>query len=220
MWSVTESEIDREDWPESPRPPWPAKVRAMLWWHRATDEALQYTVRGHHRIPITIGMLVDYLESPVGPYREVLASPQLTAPARRFLLMPRMQVPFIAVDSAESVHGGRSHWQLPKTLAHFEGDPRSTMSATTDDWSVTATARQTRLRLPIAGGLGFAQPLTAPDAALEHVRAAARLVGVCRPARIDVNTDGPTLPEWLRSGTHNGVVITRGRMVTGPGRRC
>ena len=120
MWSVPESTSDRVDWPVSDPPPWPARVRATLWWHRSTSAARELGPDGR-TIPMTVAMMVDYLDSPVGPYREILASPVLHAPGKRIGPMPRMAVPFIAVDSEPSVHGGRVHWQLPKVLAEFDG---------------------------------------------------------------------------------------------------
>ena len=117
MWSVAESETERTDWPVSPAAPWPANVRATIWWHRARSS--DFAPVGAKTLPITMCMVVDYTTSPVGPYREILASPALRRDVGR---VPRMAVPFIAVDSATSVHGGRTNWHLPKVLAEFEGD--------------------------------------------------------------------------------------------------
>ena len=49
--------------------------------------------------------------------------------------------------------------------------------------------------------------------------ASARLRGHFRYARVDVRAEGPTLAAWLRPGNHHGIVITDGRMTTGPARR-
>ncbi|MBH0123197.1 hypothetical protein I0Q12_28405 [Rhodococcus sp. CX] len=208
LWSVPESSTDREDWPVSPPPPWPAAVRATLWWHRSTPDAAQFGPGGT-TLPFTLAMMVDYLESPVGPYREILASPVL-----RPGVIPSMAVPFIAVDSEPSVHGGRTHWHLPKVLAEFAGDVTRTFSATGESWKVTTTASPKGPELPIAGGLTFAQPLDGGGL----LRATAKLRGRFRYARVEVQAGGPTLDRWLRAGTHHGIVITRGRMSTGPGR--
>ncbi len=134
LWTVPESEDERTDYPVSPPPPWPAAVRATLWWHRSTPDAAQYGPTGAI-LPITLAMMVDYLDSPVGPYREVLASPVL-----RRGLIPAMAVPFIAVDSEPSVHGGREHWKLPKVLAKFDGDVLGDFSATGARWNVATSA--------------------------------------------------------------------------------
>lgn len=213
MWSVTESEHLRQDWPISPPPPWPAKVRATLWWHRATPEAASFGPGGR-ALPVTLAMMVDYLESPVGPYREILASPVLRAPSLRAGVLPSMAVPFIAVDSEPSVHGGREHWHLPKVLATFDGDVTGTFTASADGWEVRTTARSFGPSLPIVGALGFAQPL--PDGGV--ARARARLRGRFRGARVAVDATGPTIGQWMRPGPHPGIVIESGVMSTGPAR--
>ncbi|MBD1321457.1 hypothetical protein [Gordonia hankookensis] len=220
MWSVVESRTDRDLWPVSPPAPWPASVRATLWWHRATDDARSLAISDATTIPVTMGMMIDYLDSPVGPYREVLASPVLLAPSRRLGPLPRLHVPFIAVDSETSVHGGRSHWMLPKVMAAFTGSVTSEMVANGADWSVHVIARSLPVTLPIAGALGFAQPISRAGGPVDFLRATASLAGTFRPARVDVVLTGPTLPTWLKAGTHQGITITRGRMSTGRGRRC
>ena len=214
MWSVPESTSDRVDWPVSDPPPWPARVRATLWWHRSTSAARELGPDGR-TIPMTVAMMVDYLDSPVGPYREILASPVLHAPGKRIGPMPRMAVPFIAVDSEPSVHGGRVHWQLPKVLAEFGGDVQRKFTATGDGWRVRSDTRMLGPRLPIAGALGFAQPESGGGLAI----ASARLTGSFRYARVSVEAEGPTLPNWLASGTHHGAVILGGKMTTGAAKR-
>ncbi|NLU82586.1 hypothetical protein [Rhodococcus sp. HNM0569] len=215
MWAVSESADTRADWPQSPPPPWPASVHATLWWHRANDAARRHALPGR-TIPITVAMVVDYLDSPVGPYREILASPVLRVPRRGVGVVPRMQIPFIAVDSATSVHGGRTHWRLPKVLAHFGGDVTGDSLTEGEGWSVRTDAAPYGPTLPIAGALGFAQP--GADDSAPWLRASARLAGTSRPARVRVEPVGPTLGEWLVPSTHHGITITRGRMRTGPGR--
>jgi hypothetical protein len=211
VWAVPESATPPVDLPVSAPPPWPARVRATLWWHRATLAARALGPEG--AVPLTVGIVVDYLHSPVGPYREVLASPVL----RRGPL-PTLVVPFIAVDSAASAHGGRVHWDLPKTLAAFAGDVTRTAEAVGTGepaWHVRTTVRGSRVPLPIAGALRFAQPL--PGGGLGV--ATARLAGRGRAARVTVDTAGPSLPAWLTPGQHPGLVITAGRMTTGRQRR-
>lgn len=215
MWSVPESTTDRVEWPESSAPPWPAGVRATLWWHRSTPGARRIgagTVGA--TLPLTLAMMVEYLDSPVGPYREILASPVLRAPGRGIGVLPRMSVPFIAVDSEASVHGGRVHWQLPKVLARFEGQVNGSFEASSNGWHVSTSARQVGPRLPIAGALGFAQPDPGGGGGLRC--ASARLRGHFRFARVSVQAEGPSIGEWLVSGSHPGIVITDGRMTTGP----
>lgn len=50
-------------------PPWTTRVSAVLWWHRATDAArdqLPPAMRAAPTLPITVGALVRYRDSPVG----------------------------------------------------------------------------------------------------------------------------------------------------------
>lgn len=208
MWSVSESESDRTEWPESPPPPWPADVRATIWWHRATPAARE--LLPEKDLQLTVAMVVDYLDSPVGPYREILASPVLRRPVRGSGALPRIAVPFIAVDSEASVHGGRTHWSLPKVLAKFGGDVLGSFTASSDGWSVHTDARPRGPKFPIAGSLGFAQPVDD-----EVLLAGATLKGRARLCRVSVDAGGPTLSSWLKSGTHTGLQIVAGKMTTG-----
>ncbi len=61
-------------------------------------------------------MLVDYRQSPVGPYRELLFIPGLfrTGQGRRF------SITRIFVDSQESMEWGRRNWAIPKEMADFQ----------------------------------------------------------------------------------------------------
>lgn len=204
MWAVPESAAPTVDLPESAPPPWPARVRAALWWHRTTPQGR--ALRPSPAVPLTVGMVVDYLDSPVGPYREVLASPVLLRAA-----VPTLAVPFIGVDSAASAHGGRVHWDLPKTLAAFAGDVTGEAEAVGPGWHVRTAVRPRGVPLPIAGVVRFAQPRADGDLGV----AAARLVGLGRLARVTVDTAGPSLPQWLAPGRHPGIVILAGRMTTG-----
>lgn len=209
MWSVIESESTRIDWPQSPPPPWPADVQATIWWHRSTSAGR--TLSRGSALPITLVMVVDYLQSPVGPYREILASPVLRRPGRGLGVMPRMSVPFIAVDSDMSVHGGRKHWHLPKVLADFDGSVLGDFSVSGAEWSVKTQAKGVGPTFPLKGALGFAQPVAESLAV-----ATARLTGKARLCRVEVEASGPTLGSWLKSGTHFGLQIVSGSMATGP----
>lgn len=61
-------------------------------------------------------MLVDYLTSPVGPYREALFIPGPFDYAQtRYYSITK-----IAVSTLSSVVNGRQNWGIPKELAHFD----------------------------------------------------------------------------------------------------
>lgn len=208
MWSVMESQSDRAEWPVSSPPPWPADVRATIWLHRATVPGRALLPTSH--LPVTTVMVIEYLSSPVGPYREILASPVLRRPGSGLGVMPRMSIPFIAVDSEVSVHGGRSHWHLPKVMAKFDGDVLGDSSATGENWEVRTSSRAIGPTWPIMGALGFAQP---NGSMLEL--AAGKLKGKAKLCRVDVDASGPTLGAWMKSGTHFGLQIVSGSMSTG-----
>jgi hypothetical protein len=152
----------------------------------------------------TMGAVVDYLDSPVGAYREVFAGPLL-----RQAGLPTVHVPFIAVDSVPSVHGGRAHWGLPKALACFTGDVgEGRLRAEGQGWSVGVDAHSLGLPLPLVGTFANRQ---AAGSARVSLRGRGRL------ARVRVTAEGPTLTGWLGARTHPGVVGT-GRLVVHPPR--
>lgn len=63
-------------------------------------------------------MLVDYQQSPVGPYREALFIPGHFNYAKRRLL----SITKIYVSTLASVEDGQRNWGIPKELATFEFD--------------------------------------------------------------------------------------------------
>lgn len=183
----------------TPGPPWPCRVRAVLWLQRAPSPLPSSSLHAGRVRALTLGAVVDYLESPVGPYREVFAGPLL-----RGTLLPVVHVPFIAVDSLASVHGGRAHWALPKAVAQFSDDGRT---ATGDGWSVAVTAREVGPRLPLRFPLVDDQ---------DGRRAVVSLRGRGRPARVHVAAEGLTLRGWLGTGTHPGLVAEGQLLVQAP----
>jgi hypothetical protein len=179
----------------TPGPPWDCRVRAVVWVQRAPSPLPSSSPYAGRVRGLAVGAVVDYLDSPVGPYREVFAGPLL-----RGTVLPVVHVPFIAVDSLPSVHGGRAHWALPKALAAFSEDGRC---ATGDGWSVDVQATERGPRLPVRGPLVNAQA---------GQRAVVSLRGRGRLARVRVAAEGSTLRGWLGTGTHPGLVA-EGRML-------
>ncbi len=201
---------------ETQRPPWHCRIEGVLWLQRATPaaaEALPTQLRSRVGFPITLGAFVRYLESPVGPYSEILASPRLIRGGA-----VRSHVPFIAVDSIPSVHAGRAHWALPKVLAEFKGfplAPRQPLEATGPGWWVRATAVPRGWTFPITLPLSGAQVRPDGNVAIfrSPVRARARL------ARVEVEVDpGSSMATWLRTGRHLGLFTTAGRVDLGRAR--
>jgi hypothetical protein len=83
-------------------------------------------------------MFVSYEETQVSPFDEIIGLVGL-----RQGWSVAAHIPFIAVDSAASVVGGRATWALPKTPATFAGHPvrERAMRARHDEFEVTAQAR-------------------------------------------------------------------------------
>lgn len=203
----------------SPPAPWETRVQAVVWSHPAAAGAaalLPSRLRDERIVPLTIAAFVRYLDTPVGPYSEVLASPVLLARAP----LPAATVPFIAVDSIDSLHGGRANWALPKTLAAFEWSatpaqlgraPFAVRGEGIDvaaPWSVAAAVSPRRRRLPLRLPLRDVQ-LT-PDA--RELDIAIALAGRAQVATVAVESAGPSLPAWLLPGRHRGFVLPQARM--------
>jgi hypothetical protein len=197
--------------------PWDVVLEAVVWVHRATPAArdlLPPALRGHRTLPLGLGALVRYLDTPVGPYSEVLASPVLVLDGAR----PAVHIPFIAVDALASVAGGRANWSLPKVLARFawpaepgdlamrRGLLRASAAGACEDgapWSVAVQAGARGPLVPVAAA-GRAVQATPGGALLRtpvHVR------GHARAAAVGVRATGPTLPAWLPAGRHAGLVL-------------
>ena len=192
--------------------PWATVLDAVVWFHRAAPgaaERLPAALRDRPSLPVTVGALIRYRDTPVGPYREVLASPSLLLGPRG----PEACVPFIAVDSLPSVHGGRENWALPKTLARFDWpeQPRGgfELDAEGRGWSVHATVRPRPRRLPFAAISRNRQVTPAGT----EITFDSRWRGRARLASVELETRGPTLPGWLCSGHHPALVLDGARVV-------
>lgn len=195
----------RDALPErTPAPPWPCRVRATAWWHRARPQARAVLPPGvRPGLPVTVGALIEYLDTPVGPYREVLACPLLL----RGGSLVHTTVPFIAVDSVPSIAGGRQHWALPKVLAAFT-HADGTTTADGGGWRLVARTSPLGPALPVAARFSTTQD--GVRRATSSVRARGRL------ARVEVQGEG--LPAWLVPGRHLGVVLADARLTVGPAR--
>jgi hypothetical protein len=192
---------------EAPSAPWRARARGLFWWRRATPAAadvLPAALGSGLRPLATIGALISYDETPVGPYSEIVGIVLVRRGRRVF-----GHVPFIAVDSAASVVGGRANWALPKTLATFTGQPanRVTMVASTEQWRVAATPRTVGPPLPTWSPRVATLVQIGADGDRWTARAGSR--AMMRPARLDVQVDAPeAVAAWLPSGRCTGVLAT------------
>jgi hypothetical protein len=181
-----------------PPAPWRLRTRSVVWLSRGTAP-----VPGYRTAPVTVGAAVDYLDSPVGPYREVFAGTLLLSAGP-----PSVHVPFMAVDSLPSLLAGRAHWSLPKAVAAFSGEIGGRVRVAGAGWTVEVTARTYGPRLPAA----------APVAAVQGGRRTLVTVrGTVRPAVVTVAATGPTLGAWLGAGRHAGFVAA-GHVTVHPAR--
>lgn len=209
--SVTESMISSALAERLPTPvpaPWTTSGSGLVWMHRATASATAYQQRGlvyDRALPLTVAAFLRYEEGPVGAYDELLAMPNVLLRKRR----PSLAVPFIAVDSEASIAGGRANWALPKAFAEFDWQLRdglpSRIQARGDGWSAEARLLWSGPRMPL--WLRTQQTQVRADGSTIGVPV--RSSGIGRAARVEVRTDGPTLPRWLSSGVHVAVAIER-----------
>ena len=191
--------------------PWRAHAKGMFWWAKPDDaavaalrEILPPGIDPTLRPAFVAAALISYIDTPVGAYHEILAIVSLRR-GRKVV----SHVPFIAVDSAASVVGGRANWALPKTLIDFEGEPASgtTMTARGADWVVTATPHASGPPLPFASPRmnGLVQFGPGDDA----WRAKSSGRGVVRLGHVDVSVASEgSLASWLPSGRCRGVVAS------------
>lgn len=187
----------------TPGPPWRCRLEAVIWWHRAPAAMvadLPPELGARYGRALVLGALVRYLDTPVGPYEEIIGAVQLRPLT--------IHIPFIAVDSLASVHGGRTHWALPKALATFSHTDGQLLAAGTG-WRVAARARPAGPWLPLAGWLCGRQL----DAAGRLRRSTTTVLGRTRLGRVTVQVDSDqagkpgSIAGWLRSGRHRGLVL-------------
>ncbi len=189
--------------------PWSGVCDAVLWVGRggsAVTAALPPAL--HARGLAVVAGMVRYRGTPVGPYDEVLG-----VVGSHTGLRPWGSVVFMAVDSGESLVGGRSNWAMPKTSATFEGHVAagSTCTARGADavaWQVTATSRVLGPAVPLRAA-GFARQVF-PDGRVGSSRLSVRARVRAAVVGVGVESDGP-LTSWLRSGRHLGLVVENAR---------
>jgi hypothetical protein len=162
-----------------PPPPWTCRLRAVACLAR---------VGGPGRRPAGFAV-VDYAETPVGPYREALVA-ELAGPRSGTVV-------WMAVNSATSKAAGRVHWGLPKELAALAADPAlSTVVVEAAGVRAEVRVRSTGLAVPVVVPALLRQP--------ERPPARVRFRGRAQPAVVSLAGD---LPCGLDAGTRPGVVL-------------
>jgi hypothetical protein len=201
--TALDEEVTRALPTEGPSAPWECRLHGLLWLQRlrfgGSTAVLPPPLRAVGRLPVGGGAFIRYEDTPVGPYAEVLAGPLLRAGVR-----PVAHVPFIAVDAAASIRGGRVNWALPKASAVFSGDPATDalLSAEGPDWELRARSTARGPRIPMRAALRVRQVL--PDGRTATFRATFR--GRVQLARVHVEmSPGLSLGGWLRPGVHAAV---------------
>ena len=187
--------------------PWECVCEAVVWFGRggaAARQALPPALRDRAPALAVVGAMVRYLETPVGPYDEVLGMV-----ASRTGIKPWGSVAFMSVDSEASLVGGRTNWAMPKTLGTFDGvvgDGETFFAAGADQtrWRVSATPRTRGPVVPVRVAGAARQEFPGHRVGESALHARGRL----RPAlvEVDVDSEGP-LPDWLRPGRHLGAVV-------------
>ncbi len=165
---------------------------------------------GFDRLPgPSLFIAARYSDSPVGPYVELAAARPVRLGAR-----PGLCVTTMAVDSSDSVVGGRSNWGFPKELSALrwiEAEHGSSLAA--DDLGVETVARPRGPDLPLVTPLLCLQRRDdGPVQVLGWLR------GRCRSAGVDVDAEGSDRLSFAH-GLHQGVVVTGLRLVVSAGRR-
>ncbi len=206
--------------------PWLIEGHGVAWIARASrsDVDLLPAELRSGALPVArVAMAVRYASTPVGPYNELGCG---LACLRRDGAW--LHIPFLPVDSAATMRGGRENWALPKTLATFTGDPEPESSFRLagdhpQPWSVSLDISRRRGSVP----LGVPGPLkwlpafgltsllgieqVTPDgrrlrAGFDNPFAPSVQVG---SAGVDVEVDGsPELRRLLPDGHHRGVAMT------------
>ncbi|WP_214446026.1 acetoacetate decarboxylase family protein [Flavihumibacter rivuli] len=102
--------------------PWSLKGEGMILLYHFKEEWLRKNACLPDNMPVrligNIGavMMVDYADSPVGPYRELLFIPgRLEHEGKAYWHISK-----IYVNSQDSVVNGRMNWGIPKELARIE----------------------------------------------------------------------------------------------------
>ncbi|BCX05883.1 MAG: hypothetical protein KatS3mg053_3821 [Candidatus Roseilinea sp.] len=199
-------------------PPWQLTGDGFIWlfrFPRGFVERCGFMAEWQRAcLAQTLGamMLVDYRDTNVGPYRELLFMPgRFNFGGRRAFSISK-----IYVSTEASVRGGVENWGIPKELASFTRERRSDgseiFSATLDGRLVfAATLAPYGPRFPISSSL---VPLTVAQTLngdLLITRSTAR--GAARLCRVrDLRVDGARFPDVTRVRPLTVIAVSSFRM--------
>ena len=194
---------------DAPPAPWNVRCRAAIWWTRpdrtasaALKDVIPAAIGAAATPLLTVGAMVSYEETPVGPYSEVLAAVVLRKGSSL-----SGHVPFMAVDSPASIVGGRTNWALPKTLAEFRGWPQNNavMEAVGPGWAIQATPRSSGPPLPWLLPSLVELVQIGPDGTRFSTKPRGR--GTARLARVTVEAStAPGMTSWYPAGRCFGIL--------------
>ncbi len=180
-------------------PPWKLKGDGLILLYRFTAQMLEALnvltpEMGEFRGGIGALMLVDYEESAVGPYRELLLIPG------RFRRdgVRGWSISHIFVSTQPSIDSGRANWGIPKLHANF----RRTQDGETQGWSVSV-GEQTFLNIRYTPGKVAFRVFTTPFSIplVQHLDGTTyvsrlRASGICKLASLqDFAIDSSFFPE-------------------------
>ncbi|WP_211319788.1 acetoacetate decarboxylase family protein [Quadrisphaera granulorum] len=177
-----------------PPPPWTCRLRALVVPSLLRSPALR--VGGF--------VVVDYTDTPVGPYREAFTAVALSARSG--------WVPWMVVDSEASRAGGREGWGLPKELAVIDTELDTEPNPALSTARVLAEGVDLSVTARVAGGRGLPVRLSAQLRQPRRSAAQVRFTGRARP--VVVVLDG-TPPQGVRPGRRPGVALD-GELRIGP----
>jgi hypothetical protein len=196
--------------------PWLTRDCTVVTWLNAIEPAALDAVPAAVRpagATLVAWALVQYGQTPVGPYSEVAATVLSGSPDGYG------HIPFIVVDSLPSIVGGRANWLLPKALARFEwSDGGRAVTVTSDQpqspaWSLSVTVE------PMGTPAAAAIPSRVQQASTSGVvrRFDGEIRGALSAAKVvvDGKADGP-LAALLMPGTYDGTMIESGAFDVGP----
>jgi hypothetical protein len=189
--------------PEAPVAPWECDSSGIVWLTRGRGvrDTLGDLLPAEGKAAVVVGGMISYQRTPVGEYREVFGGVGL-----RQGRDVSVSIPFMAVDSRDSVVGGRQNWSLPKVLAEFSGEPDAReMTASGDGWTVRVTARPIGPRLPVKTTGRVVQYW--PDGVLRSAILTGRARSRPAVVTVEVSSSGQ-LASWLRPGRHFGAIMS------------